>query len=202
MDDETVIGGELERGITAKECFGFNIIMIKPKSKHTIRHILELPSSLPPSKRPAAKPPDAPWTKRRKLILPPVNKQRTKFIVFVKKQEILSLSIMAERINFDNLLFALVGVGLALKPFLRGLVAVMLRTHSACGHQNADYTGNPYSCTVLWRETFIKSSTPRNRSFQGHPPQESRLYNDEVYGIFVTGCKRLTWHSPFGLAVV
>lgn len=60
---------------TAKECFGFNTIMIKPKSKHTIRHILELPSSLPPSKRPAAKPPDAPWTKRRKLILPPVNKQ-------------------------------------------------------------------------------------------------------------------------------
>lgn len=49
--------------------------MIKPKSKHTIRHILELPSSLPPSKRPAAKPPDAPWMKRRKLILPPVNKQ-------------------------------------------------------------------------------------------------------------------------------
>ncbi|KAF0750259.1 neurogenic protein mastermind-like isoform X2 [Aphis craccivora] len=49
--------------------------MIKPKSKHTIRHILELPSSLPPSKRPAAKPPDSPWTKRRKLILPPVNKQ-------------------------------------------------------------------------------------------------------------------------------
>lgn len=60
---------------TTKECFEFNTIMIKPKSKHTIRHILELPSSLPPSKRPAAKPPDAPWTKRRKLILPPVNKQ-------------------------------------------------------------------------------------------------------------------------------
>ncbi|XP_015372142.1 PREDICTED: uncharacterized protein LOC107167553, partial [Diuraphis noxia] len=64
--------------MTAKECFEFNTIMIKPKSKHTIRHILELPSSLPPSKRPAAKPPDAPWTKRRKLILPPVNKQNAR----------------------------------------------------------------------------------------------------------------------------
>ncbi|VVC26248.1 Hypothetical protein CINCED_3A017198 [Cinara cedri] len=55
--------------------------MIKPKSKHTIRHILELPSGSPPSKRPAAKPPDAvPWVKRRKLILPPVNKQEISFI--------------------------------------------------------------------------------------------------------------------------
>lgn len=57
--------------------------MIKPKSKHTIRHILELPSSLPPSKRPAAKPPDAPWMKRRKLILPPVNKQVSENITFI-----------------------------------------------------------------------------------------------------------------------
>jgi len=31
--------------------------------------------------------------------------------VSVKKQKILLPSIMAERINFDNLLFALVGVG-------------------------------------------------------------------------------------------
>lgn len=68
---------------TTRDCLEFNTIMIKPKSKHTIRHILELPSSSPPSKRPAAKPPDAPWMKRRKLILPPVNKQvSANYIIF------------------------------------------------------------------------------------------------------------------------
>ncbi|XP_050536410.1 serine-rich adhesin for platelets isoform X2 [Daktulosphaira vitifoliae] len=56
--------------------FDINKNMMKPKSKHTIRHILEMPSILPPSKRPAAKPPDEYWPKKRKLILPPVNKQK------------------------------------------------------------------------------------------------------------------------------
>ncbi|XP_050429247.1 uncharacterized protein LOC126838674 isoform X3 [Adelges cooleyi] len=60
----------------SRERSKFNTIMMKPKSKHTIRHILDMPSRLPPSKRPAAKPPDVSWAKQRKLVLPPVNKQK------------------------------------------------------------------------------------------------------------------------------